>query len=178
MANNDSRDARPSNGTDHVLVGCKLPHGLWLEIINVQPNPPPGLPPNMNPLPAGPRIKLNGANSVQQQGLITRVQPLVLEYGKTVVPREHWERWLAWNKDRDFIKNGSVFVIENARDQRSFNAQAAEKLPEKTGFEGLSPDGKDERMKKIAIPGQPETRIETDAAQVERLQRELRSAAA
>ena len=172
---NDSRDNRPSNGTDHVIVGCKLPWGLWMEIINVPPNPGPGLPPNMNPLPAGQRIKLNGANSVQQRGIISRVQPLVLEYGKTIVPREFWERWLAWNKDASYIKNGAVFVIENARDQKSFNARAAEGLPEKTGFEGLSPDGNDERLRKIQVPGHPETKIETDGQQVARLQRELQA---
>lgn len=172
---NESRDTRPSNGSDHVLVGCKLPWGLWLEHINVPPNPGPGLPPNMNPLPAGQRIKLNGANSVRLTAPTTRVQPLVLEYGKTIVPREFWEKWLAWNKDAPYVKNGAVFVIENAKDQKSFNAAAAERLPEKTGFEGLSPDGKDDRLKKIKVPGHQETEIETDAKQVARLQNELRS---
>lgn len=169
---NEQNTSKPSN--DVVWVGCKLPHGLWLEIIDVQPNPAPGLPPNMNPRPAGPRVRLNGANSVQHEGQIVRVTPRIHEYGRTAVPREFWERWLKANKDMAFIKNGQVFAEDNSRD---FAAHAKEALPEKTGLEGLNPLGGDERMKKIQIPGQPETKIETDQEHLEKLRRAIPNAA-
>lgn len=161
--------------TDHVTIGCKLPSGVYLELIDVPPNPAPGLPPNMNPRPPGQRIKLNGANSVQQHGVLNRVQPLVLEYGTTIVPKEFWDKWAAHNKDLAFMKNGQVFVVQGT-DARSFNAQAREKLPEKTGFEGIAPNGDDPRLKQIARE-HPGVKIETDKEQITRLQKGMEQAA-
>lgn len=169
MANDQSR---PS-GTQTVVIGCKLPHGIFLEHIQKREG--------WNPAPAGPRVKLNGANSIQRNSLV-KVQPRVHEFGKTVVDKSFWEKWLADNTDNEHIKAGRIFVVDpkSSEDatQRSFNAQAAEKLGEKTGLEGLNPDGKDERLERIAIDGQPETIVETDKEHLARIRKALDSQAA
>ena len=154
------------NKNDCVIVGCKLATGFWLELI------PKSDPNDWRPAPAGPRIKLNGANSVPSDSLI-QVNARVFQYGRTVVPREFWERWLAANKERDYVKGGFIFAEDKKAD---FNAHAREALPEKTGIEGLSPEGNDERMKKdadINVPGHPETKVETDQEHLKRLREQL-----
>src|SRR6185437_3034315 len=123
MANEQS----VGNKNDVVIVGCKLPTGYWAEIM-----PPPREAPIgsvMRPGPAGQRIKLNGANTVPTDNLIV-VNPRVLGYGRTVVPREFWEKWLAANKDREVVKNGFIFAEAKEAD---FRAHLKEGLPEKTG---------------------------------------------
>lgn len=99
-----------------------------------------------------------------------KVMPRVNMFGETRVPREFWERWSKQEVAKQWVDRGLIFVVTKEAD---FRAQAREKLPEKTGLEGLSPDAKDERLKKNAIPGQPETVIEADADHLRRLQREI-----
>lgn len=160
------------NKSDVVIVGCKLPTGYLAELI-----PPPREAREgsvTRPAPAGVRIKFNGANTVPSDSLIV-VNPRVLGYGRTAVPREFWEKWLAANKDREIVKNGFIFAESREAD---FRAHVKEGLPEKTGLEGLTPEGNDARMKKIQIPGHPETKIETDAEHLKRLQDQVDRAAA
>jgi hypothetical protein len=164
------------NKNDSVMVGCKLPHGIWAELM-----PPPREAPDgqvRGPPPGGTRVQLKGANSAASTaalgGTLIRVNPRVLNYGRTPVSREFWERWSKQEVAKGFIEKGFIFAETKEVD---FRAQAKEKLPEKTGLEGLSPDGKDERMKTIRIPGQPETVVEGDAEHLKRLQKELGEAA-
>jgi hypothetical protein len=161
--------------SNSVIVGCKLPHGLVAEIM-----PPPREAPDgqvRSPAPAGQKIIFKGANSAASTaalgGSMIRVNPRVLNYGRTAVPREFWERWSKQDVAKSFIDKGFIFAEVKEAD---FKAQAKEQLPEKTGLEGLSPEGNDERMKAIRIPGQPETVIEPDKEHLARLQRELTEA--
>jgi hypothetical protein len=154
------------NKNDTVIVGCKLANGYIMELI---PKPNDG----WNPPPAGPRVTLKGANSVPSDSPI-HVNPRILGYGRTIVSREFWDRWLAANKDREVVANGFIFAEAKEAD---FKARAREGLPEKTGLEGLSPDGKDDRLRKIQVPGHPETAVETDAQHLKRLQDSIDRAA-
>jgi hypothetical protein len=161
---------------DVVMVGVKLPHGLWAEL-----TPPPREAPDgqvRSPAPAGQRILLKGANSAATTaalgGNLIRVNPRVLGYGRTAVPREFWEKWSKQDVAKSFIDKGFIFAEAKEPD---FKAHAREKLPEKTGLEGLNPEGSDDRMKAIRIPGQPETVIEPDKEHLRRLQNELSDAA-
>jgi hypothetical protein len=160
------------NKNDVVIIGNKLPHGIWAEIM-----PTPRVAPDgqvRSPPPAGQKILFAGANSAASTaalgGTLIRVNPRVLNYGRTVVPREFWERWSKQEVAQSFIGKGFIFAEAKEPD---FKAHARNNLPEKTGLEGLSPEGNDERMKTIRIPGQPETVIETDKEHLKRLQREL-----
>lgn len=164
------------NRNDTVIVGNKLPHGLWAEIMPTPREAPDGQ--VRSPPPTGKRIKLEGANSAATTaafgGNLIRVNPRVLNYGRTAVPREFWERWSKQEVAQQFIGKGFIFAETKEPD---FKAHAREKLPEKTGLEGLSPEGNDERMSKVRIPGQPETVIEADKDHLRRLQNELNTAA-
>lgn len=158
--------------SDIVFVGNKLPHGLWAELM-----PPPRDAPEgqvRSPPPKGRRILLNGANTAASTaalgGTLIRVNPRVHTYGRTAVPREFWEQWSKQEVARQWIDKGLIFAEVREPD---FKAHAREKLPEKTGLEGLNPEGKDERMAKVRIPGLQETVVEGDTDHLRRLQREI-----
>lgn len=92
------------------IVGCKLPNGLILQ-----------LPGHDKP------VTLKGANSSRVLG----------GYGTTSVDKEAFEKWLKDVGHKfDFVKNGSVFVVDNMKDAR---AVAKERRAERTGFEPLDP---------------------------------------
>jgi hypothetical protein len=160
------------NKNDVMIIGNKLPHGLWAEIMPAPRAAPDGQ--VRSPPPAGQKILFQGANSAASTaalgGTLIRVNPRVLNYGRTAVTREFWECWSRQEVAQSFIGKGFIFAEAKEVD---FKAHAREKLPEKTGLEGLSPEGKDERMKAIRIPGQPETIIEPDKEHLKRLQKEL-----
>lgn len=155
-----------------VMVGVKLPHGIWAELTPSPREAPDGQ--VRSPPPAGQRILLKGANSAANTaalgGTMIRVNPRVLNYGRTAVPRDFWDRWSKQEVAKSFIDKGYIFAETK---EQEFKAHARQNLSEKTGLEGLSPEGNDERMKAIRIPGQPETVIEPDKDHLRRLQNEL-----
>lgn len=157
------------NKNDVVIIGCKLPHGYVLELIPTPENTPNSWNLNWNPKPAGERVTLKGANSLRQSALAPNAR--ILEVAKTVVNRSFWERWVKnQSADCEPYRKGFIFVEETTAD---FRAHAKEILPEKTGLEGLNPDGNDERIKKIEKSGRRETKIETDAEHLEKLRRNM-----
>lgn len=86
----DAKRVAPSaavSGTDTVTVGCKLPHGLHLDIVKIgEPTA---------------RHTINGTNSSR----------IIGGYGITEgVPRAFWDRWLEQAKDLAMVKNGLVFA--------------------------------------------------------------------
>lgn len=107
-------------------VGCRLPHGIVLELIQ------PGK--MRRPMPAGKRVTLKGANSVLTGR--DNFNPIVSGFGVTAVDREFAEEWFKRNADMDFVKNGAVFKVPKAAD-----AQAAirERERDSTGLEPLNP---------------------------------------
>lgn len=165
---NDNRNGQQGqqSPTVFVTVGCKLPHGLIMELIPKHDG--------WNPPPCGPRVTLNGANSVKRDSIL-RVTPRVLEYGRTQVDKSFWEQWLVQHKNDDMVKKGFVFAEQKVSD---FKAHAKEALPEKTGLEGLNPTGADERLKKTRVPGSPETVVETDTEHLKRLREQMGEEAA
>src|SRR5579885_1599560 len=95
-----------------------------------------------------------GANSLRTE---RRAQQGVHPFAITPVDKDFWEAWYAQHKDRDFVKNGLVFV---AKDEKDAQAMARERLPERTGLEGLNTDLKNEpRMPKSSNPN---TTVEAD----------------
>ncbi len=134
----------------NVMIGCKLPHGLILELIPA----PPADRTLQGFVPAGKRVTIKGANSLRTE---RRAQQGVHPFAITPVDKDFWEAWYAQHKDRDFVKNGLVFV---AKDEKDAQAMARERLPERTGLEGLNTDLKNEpRMPKSSNPN---TTVEAD----------------
>ena len=158
-----ANDSNMSNKNDTVIVGCKLPHGYIMEIIP-KPNE------SWQPPPAGPRMSLNGANTVASDSPVY-VNPRIFGYGRTVIPREFWDRWFAQNKDREVVAKGFIFAEAKEPD---FRAHARDGLSEQTGLEGLNPNSKDDpRLRKLSKGGGRETVIETDEQHLRKLQQSM-----
>jgi hypothetical protein len=176
MSSNMAIEQSTGNKSDFIIVGCKLPHGYRAEIVPPVREAPDGQ--VRSPAPTGPFHIFNGANSAASTaalgGNIIRVNPRILNYGRTAIPRDFWERWSKQETAKALIDKGFVFAETR---ENEFKAHAREKLPEKTGLEGLSPEGDDERMEAVRIPGQPETVVETDKDHLRKLQKELSDAA-
>ncbi len=100
-----------------VIVGCKLPHGLILD----------------HPLDQSKKVELNGLNSSRIIGAT---------HGVTEVDGEFWEAWKTVHAEFPALKSGAIFEAKSLAD---IAAKAKELEGEKTGFEAMSQDGKDER---------------------------------
>jgi len=153
-----------------LIIGCKLPHGYWMELI-------PESNEGWKPPPAGQRVKLNGANSTPSDssvlgGTLIRTNPRVLGYGRTIVKREFWDKWRVRPEAKALIDKGFVFAEKT---NASFRAHAKENLGEMTGLEGLTPEGIDPRIKRAnEAEGLPP--VEGDKEHLKRLQEELEPA--
>jgi hypothetical protein len=119
-----------------VLIGCKLPAGLILEI--VEPGKDDSGKVGVMPAPIGQRVTLKGGNSVPRLRNALNEAPMLPRYpfGLTTVDKDFWDRWYARNKEMPFVKNGLVFV---AKDRDSAIDMAKDRREVKTGLEPLSP---------------------------------------
>lgn len=160
---------RPQTGNSErptgaiVYVGCKLPSGITLELVQ------PGK--DWNPAPTGQRVTLKGANSVRDPGLLGGSQ-FEHPYSLTAVDASFWESWLKANRDMKFVKDGQIFAVPEKGTaeaaKQSAKAMAKERMSVKTGLEALNPGvdekgrTKDERLKSVAIKGKSETSVGSD----------------
>lgn len=132
--------------TVQVLIGCKLPHGLVMEL--VKPHP---IPTSNAPAPPGRRVKLNGANSARLvaaniQDINSVKNPAEHAYGITSVDAEFAEAWFVANADADFVKRGFVF---KAADKKEFEGEVKDRRGDatlRTDFEPLDVLNGDRRM--------------------------------
>jgi hypothetical protein len=138
-----------------VMIGCKLPAGLILEIIK------PGE--LRKPLPVGKRVILKGANSLREN---KRASLLSYDYAITPVDKEFWDAWFALNKDLEFVKRNLVFVAPNMKDAEAMRAERREDATLHTGLEpldmGKKEDGK-ARDPRLPGPGPMHGEAEADA---------------
>lgn len=102
-----------------VIVGCKLPHGIILE----------------NPLDPAHKVELNGLNKIEIIGA---------DHATTEVDGEFWNLWETSNPDFAALKSGAIFVAKTVADAKAI---AKEFKGEKTGFDKLVPDAKENGVK-------------------------------
>lgn len=97
-----------------VTVGCKLPHGLWMEVqADGQPKT---------------KILARGCNSTD----------IIGGFGITPnVPKDFWEAWLEQHKSLKFVRNGQIWAYKSTQGARD---KAREMAELKHGMEGLSVD--------------------------------------
>jgi hypothetical protein len=115
-----------------VTVGCKLPHGIWMELVTPHP-----LEKSTLPLPRDKRaIRLNGASSVR----IARTNPIDHAFGITLVDAEYAAEWFKRNKDAEFVVNNLIFLVDTV-DEKNVKAAIKDHAKEKTGLEPINPDG-------------------------------------
>jgi len=112
-----------------VQVGCKLPAGLIMELIEVNKDSP------TQPMPRDPDkplVFLKGPSSAR----VHTPNPLQHAFVLTEVEESFAREWFRRNKDAAFIKNGMVFLQEKAQDGK---AVAKERRDITTGFESINP---------------------------------------
>lgn len=101
-----------------VTVGCKLPHGLHLELHDAAGQ-------------VTDRVTVAGANS----------SDIIGGHGVTLnVPKAFFEEWLKRNKGSAAVRNELIFAHTNANDVA---AQARDNAKNKSGFERIDPDKPD-----------------------------------
>lgn len=121
--------AKTVSNKETVVVGCKIPSGLCLQLRDREN---PGI------VIAEQKVK----------GSAIDMKPYVREFGigLTRVDKEFWDAWASWakeNKYKPFIE-GHVFAHE---DREYVEAEGEEKLKLKTSLEALDPNDKnDSRM--------------------------------
>ncbi len=115
--------------SEMLLVGCKLPHGLVMEL----PAQVVDKDNFMKPLPPGKRVTLKGAASLYNQK--TKKSPKSYDYAITPVPKEFAEEWFRRNKERAYIANGLVFLADK---QDRADGIAKERTGVLTGLEPLN----------------------------------------
>lgn len=122
-----------------VIVGCKLPNGLIMELVK------PGQ--LHAPAPVGERVTLKGANSA----VIARSNPAEPNYGMTYVEDAFAAEWFKVNKDMAFVKSGAVFMVA---DEKRYQGEVKDRTGDvRTGMEPIVPeldDGSDEPGKIMA----------------------------
>lgn len=143
----------------HVKIGCKLPNGIWLELIEAADPATP-----LNVKPTGPRVRLRGAND--SSVYVPNTNPAVLPYAFTLIDKAFWDKWIKHpgNEDLAFMKNGSVFVA--AEEAKEAAAKAKDHAAVTTGFEPLAPRG-DGTFKDARMP----LSVAADQGQMEKLAR-------
>ncbi len=90
-----------------VVVSCKVPNGLFLDVVNKSIQQ---------------RVAVRGSNHADAVG----------GFGITEnVDADHWEQWLAENKQTDVVKNGFIFAsgkVNSARDEATDKAELTNDL--------------------------------------------------
>lgn len=110
-----------------VTVGCKLPHGLIMEL--------PGKAEGLQPAPVGKRVEIKGANSLR---LDRKEMATSYDTAFTPVEEEFARAWFKRYADMTAVKGGMIFIREKQADAV---AQGKEMALEATGLEGLNPKG-------------------------------------
>jgi hypothetical protein len=128
-----------------VTVGCKLPHGLVLELIE-----PPANTQQLQPMPRGKTVTLAGANSLR----IVNTNPAIGKFALTQVDKAFWEEWFKRNKAHPAVVSGAIFMHESATQAAAI---ADENKDLKTGLEPLNPAG-DPRTEKNVQPDKDQLR--------------------
>lgn len=117
----------PPKGAATVVIGCKLPHGLIIEV---------GIDKNGNKSERYQSIKLNGPNRDGNR-IIGNA------YGFTHVDKALWELWVKTHADLPYVKKELVFV---QADLSRAEAASIERGNERHGLESLQ--DKDARLGK------------------------------
>lgn len=124
--------------TQTVTVGCKLPHGLILQL-RESSKTNEGVISNF----IGEPVIVAGANSAAVIG------------GHGITPdvdKEFFDKWLDQNKAAPFVTKKLIFAHEK---EGSVKAQATEQATNPTGFEGVDPSNPGAGLKPEAYEGMP-----------------------
>lgn len=145
-----------------IRIGCKLPHGLWLEVGLERVE---GVYGSTHRGPKYLRVLLNGTHAEFQRKAPT-IQPVATlnpEPGLTDIPKSLWEDWIAAptksNKGgmgyaHPARVNNLIFVVPDVKEEATAVLQAVESL--RTGFEPLDPNKLPDLIEEAAVEGRPQ----------------------
>lgn len=134
-----------------IRIGCKLPHGMWLE---VGIDRVPGVWGSSHRGPKYARLLLNGTHAEWQKKAPT-IQPVASlnpEPGLTDIPKDIWDAWCdGMGKTHPARLNNLIFVVPKNKDEANAVLKAAESL--RTGFEPLDPDKLPDLIEEAPVDG-------------------------
>lgn len=111
-----------------IAVGCKLPHGLIMQLDRLIEDKATDGAVVRKYVPVGEEVRLNGANTSNVIG----------GYGITEnVDADFFDKWLAQKMEHAFIREGLVFAMPTVSGVQD---RAREQAAVKSGFEPLNPD--------------------------------------
>lgn len=137
-----------------ITIGCKLPHGLWLEVgiehtAGVWGSSVRG--------PKYTRVLINGTHAEWQKRAPT-IQPVATlkpEPGLTQIPKPIWDAWVGgMGKTHPARLNNLIFVVPNQKEEAKAVLQAVEAL--RSGFEPLDPDKLPDLIEEAPVDGRPQ----------------------
>lgn len=121
-----------------VMVGCKHPSGLVLEIDESREEAPtPGANEVKVHYPTGRKVVLNGSNSTHPDSPQVAKGRAVGGYGLTAVPEDFWNEWVAQHQDFPMLKNNTLFAHAT---QDGITSEAANRRDVKNGMEPMDPN--------------------------------------
>ena len=136
MSGTNTKSTTKAAGNNTVVVGCKLPHGILLQLDKlIETKGTDGKTVETKAIRIGDKYTLNGANSSKVIG----------GYGITRnIPADFFEEWMKQNADFQPVKAGLIFrqdSLDKAEDQ------AEEQTAVKSGLEGIDPKHPDPEKK-------------------------------
>lgn len=130
------KEVPPTKG-GMVMVGCKHPSGLVLEIDESREEAPvPGANKVKVHYPTGRKVILNGSNSTHPDSPQVATGRAVGGYGLTSVPEDFWNMWVAQHPDFPMLKNNTLFVHQT---QDGITSEANDRRTVKNGLEPMDP---------------------------------------
>ena len=124
-----------TTASNTVIVGCKLPAGIYMQgykMVETEEPMPLGSRTVKKAVPVGDRVKINGNGAPQgatASGLVEGGYALTYN-----VPADTARAWMEANKDSDLVKNKLIFIAEKAE---SAVAQSKNNHAAKSGLERL-----------------------------------------
>lgn len=141
--------------TKLVTIGCKLPHGLTIEVglVSLEKG-------TWGAPVEGPKYRkatLNGTHAewMKRNPTIQPVATLNPEPGLTQIPEDLWEEWCkGQGKAHPARLNNTIFVVPDSKEDATAVLQAVESL--RTGFEPIDPDRLPDQLEEAPVEGRPQ----------------------
>lgn len=141
MSGNHSQSKAPSGSGDTVTVGCKLPHGMILQLNQMvdarEPVMGGGMRDTKRAVPHGARYFVRGTAHPQNEAPKALIhEGFALTPG---IPADIWAEWCKQHADADVLDKDRPLLRAFAR-QSDTEAWARESRSARTGQERLNPD--------------------------------------
>jgi hypothetical protein len=142
-------EAKLRGTSQTVMVGCRLPNGIWLDFYDEHGNmvDKDGRPLTFDrkgrQTPGQiPRVRLQGNGHYLLPNADRTFKNPDIQKGAvlTVVDRDHWEKWYAKHLSHPAIMSGAIFAAD---DLASGLSMAGELEKQETGFERMPQNGPD-----------------------------------